>query len=176
MKKVIIFVVMALIWNINTHGQNSNSFKHIKNLYEQQEKRFFIEVFDTIHTGAEMAAKAQQELIDEIYKSFIDDYHLWARFTRKHKGEKKFSLNLRKTKGYETEAKEYLEQFKKIQDDFVDNRLTWNISELVKTLTKERLMPYISPVVEKFATRTENTFKKLKSTHSESRQKTRRRR
>lgn len=167
MKKVIILLASALIClNIsNIYGQKSASFKKIGNLYEQQTKIFFVDVFDLVKTGPEMAVAAQTEMEEMVYQCFLSDFALWAKHSKKYQGEKKFVLTLKGTKEYQTESTEYMNQFKKIQDEFVDNRLTWKQDELVKVLTKERLMKYITPIVEKFVKRTENNLTKLKSSY-----------
>jgi len=150
---------------MSTHAKKSSSFKKISKLYEQQTKTFFVDVFDMVRTGPEMAATANAEMEEMIYQCFLSDFALWAKFTKKNQGGKKFLLKLKGTKKYSNEATEYISQFKKIQDEFVDNRLIWKQDELAKVLTKEKLIKYIQPIVEKFAKRTEDNLAKLKSSY-----------
>ncbi len=169
MKRLILFgIVLAFAIN-SGFAQKTSTFKKIGKLYEYQLKTFFIDVFELTKTGSEMAASAQAEMEEAIYQAYLSDFALWAKFSQKYQGEKTFVLILQGAKEYEkkyeTESNEYLIQFKKIQDEFVDKRLIWKKDELSKVLTKESLMPYITPVVTKFATRTEQTLAKLKSTY-----------
>lgn len=163
--KKIIFLIAVMCVSMSTYAKKTSSFKKISKLYEQQTKIFFVDVFDMVRTGPEMAATAQAEMEEMIYQCFLSDFALWAKYTKKHQGEKKFVLNLKGSKKYSNESTEYVTQFKKIQDEFVDNRLTWKQDELAKVLTKEKLMKYITPIVEKFAKRTEDNLAKLKSSY-----------
>lgn len=167
MKKLTFLLGIVLVFAINSgFAQKSSSFKKIGKLYEQQTKTFFAEVFDSSLTGTEMAKAARAEMEDMIHQCFLNDFSLWAKFSKKYQGDKKFVLTLSRTKEYEAESNEYMNQFKKIQDEFVDNRLKWEKDELSKVLTKERLQKYIDPVVKKFEIRTTDLLAKLKSTYT----------
>lgn len=167
MKKKFVILTMALmvVGTINTYAQTSKSMTRIRNLYETQVDRFFIDVFELTKTGLEMDTIARAEMEEQIYQCFLSDFAMWAHWTQKYEGEKPFVLEFKGIKGYETETTEYLNQFKKIQDEFVDQRLTWKKEELPKVLTKERLQKYIDPVAVKFETRTKNLLTTLKSTY-----------
>ena len=167
MKRLTFLLGIVLVFAVSSgFAQKSSSFKKIGKLYEQQTKKFFNEVFDSTLTGSEMAAAARSEMEDMVYQCFLNDFALWAKYSKKHQGDKKFVLTLSRTKEYEAESNEYMNQFKKIQDEFVDNRLKWEKDELSKVLTKERLQEYINPVVAKFETKTTSLLGKLKSTYT----------
>jgi len=164
MKKKIFFIIVILCtFGITTSfaQKKSSTFKGIINLYEKQVERFFIDVFELKKTGPEMAIEAKKEMEEKLYRAFISDFMLWAKWVKKHQGEKSFVLKLKGTKKYETESGEYLNQFKLIQQNFVDERLIWNKEKLSKVLTQEKMQPYINPVVEKFRDRTNALFLKI---------------
>lgn len=166
MKRLTFLLGIVLVFAISSgFAQKSSSFKKIGKLYETQEKQFFVDVFDTTKTGAVMLAALRTEMDSLVYECFLADFMLWAKFTQKHKGEKKFILKFRSAKEYETESNEYFNQFKRLQDAFVDNRLTWTESELKKFLTKQRLQEYITPVTNKFETRITSLLAKLRSNY-----------
>lgn len=145
----------------SSFAQKSSTFKGIINLYEKQVDRFFVDVFELTKTGPEMAKEAEIEMDEKIYQAFLSDFALWAKWVKKHHGEKSFVLKLKGTKDYETESKEYEKQFKLIQQNFVDERLIWDKKTLSKVLTKEKLQEYITPVTEKFADRTTKLLTKI---------------
>ena len=162
MKKIIvIWLVLCVATGSSFAQKKSPSFKGIINLYEKQVDRFFVDVFELTKTGPEIAKEAQIEMDEKIYQAFLSDFALWGKWVKKHHGEKSFVLKLKGTKDYETESREYQNQFKLIQADFVDERLIWNKDQLSKVLTKEKLQQYITPIMEKFADRTEKLLLKI---------------
>lgn len=161
----IIVTIMLFAVTSSIYAQKSSSIKKMGNLYETQVDRFLIDVFELTKTGFEMDTTARAEMEEQIYQCFVSDFATWAKWTKKHKGEKPFVLKFTGAKGYEKETTEYLKQFKKIQDEFVDLRLQWTNEELPKVITKERLQEYITPVADKFNARTAILLTKLKSTY-----------
>lgn len=162
MKKIIVILIVLCVATGSSFAQKkSSSFKGIINLYEKQVDRFFVDVFELSKTGVEMSQEAQTEMEEKIYQAFLSDFALWAKWTKKHHGTKSFILKLKGTKDYETESREYQAQFKIIQAEFVDERLIWNKDQLSKVLTKEKLQQYITPIMEKFADRTEKLLLKI---------------
>lgn len=165
MRKICLILIALCAVASSGFAQKSSSIKKIGHLYETQVATFLVDVFELTKTGPVMAATARADMEEQIYQCFISDFAAWAKWTQKHEGDKPFVLKFKGIKGYETESTEYLTQFKKIQDEFVDKRLTWTEEELPKVLTKERLQKYITPVADKFETRTTNLLAKLKSSY-----------
>lgn len=147
-------MVLCIATGSSFAQKKSSSFKGITTLYEKEVDLFFTDVFAVQKTGIEMDTTSRKKMEVEIYDAFISDFYLWAKWTKKYHGEKPFELKLKGTKEYETESTEYLKQFKLIQANFVKERLIWSEEELKKVLTQERLQPYITPVVKKFADKT----------------------
>lgn len=171
MKKVI-FIPTILLCLLTTSsgfaqifGQRpSKSFKEVTATYNLQVKQFFIDVFELQKTGEMIETGMREELEKLIYEALLVDFNSWKEFTLKHQGEKKFILELKNTKGFEPEAKEYVNQFKNFQKNFVNNRMTWTAAELTNVLTKDELQEFIDPVMKKFEDRTKKLFEKLAKT------------
>jgi len=162
--KLVLVMMFALVIS-NTFAQGSSkSFKTIKALYEVQVDQFFIDVFELQKTGETMKTTMKEELEAKILEAFILDFNSWKAFAIKHKGEKKFELKLKGIKGFEAESKEYTNQFKNFQKDFVANRMIWSESELKNVLTQDELQKFIDPVMKKFEDRTKKLFEKLAKT------------
>ena len=164
MKKIIFLMTIVLCFAVsNSFAQKkTNTFKKIEHTYEKQTMWFFKHVFLQEKTGKDLDTTIRDIMEKRIYDQMIRDYWHWAKFTRKHETEKKFELKLKHTKSYETEAAEYITQFKLLQKDFVDERLVCSMDQLSKILTPEKLQPYIDGVMKKFENRTKTMFLKLK--------------
>lgn len=166
MKKLMFVITIVICFTMsNSFAQSSSkSFKSVSETYNIQVKQFFIDVFELQKTGEVIKATMEEELETKIFEAFLVDFNAWKEFTLKHQGNKKFVLQLKGVKGFETESKEYTNQFKAFQKNFVDKRLTWSESELTKVLTKEEFQKYIDPVMKKFEDRTKKLFEKLAKT------------
>ncbi|HMS90923.1 MAG TPA: hypothetical protein PKC87_01785 [Candidatus Absconditabacterales bacterium] len=166
MKKLTCILSMMLCFIAsNSFAQSaSKSFKEVTATYNLQVKQFFIDVFELQKTGEVIETTMREELETKIYEAMLVDFASWKDFSIKHQGDKKFILELKSIKGFEPEAKEYVNQFKNFQKDFVNNRMTWTEAELAKVLTKEELQKFIDPVMKKFEERTKKLFEKLAKT------------
>ncbi len=166
MKKLIFVLAMMLCFVANDSfaQSSSKSFKSVTETYKIQMKQFFVDVFELQKTGETIETQMKEELETKIYEAMLVDFASWKEFSCKHQGDKKFILELKNIKGFEPEAKEYVNQFKNFQKDFVNNRMIWNESELAKVLTKEELQKFIDPVMKKFEDRTKKLFDKLAKT------------
>jgi len=163
MKKITFILALCFaLGNINAQ-KPSKEFKTVVKTYQKQTKWFFEEVFALQKTGPEMDTTTRGVMETAIYQAFLADFSNWAKFVRKNQGEKKFSFTIKPIKGFEAEGNEYQNQFKKMQNQFIDERLIVNKEELEKTLTKEKLQPFIDGVLKKFADRTKKMIEKLKA-------------
>jgi hypothetical protein len=157
-------LVFCLVISHTFAQSSSKSFKPIKALYEVQVNQFFVDVFELQKTGATIENTMKEELEAKIFEAFLLDFNKWKEFAIKHKGEKKFEFKLKEMKDFEAEGKEYTNQFKNFQKDFVANRMLWSESELKNILTKEELQKFIDPVMKKFEDRTKKLIQKLTKT------------
>jgi len=165
--KKLMFVLAMMLCFVASNGfaqSSSKSFKGVTETYKIQMKQFFVDVFELQKTGEVIETTMKDELEIKIYEAMLVDFASWKAFSCKHQGDKKFILELKSIKGFEPEAKEYINQFKAFQKDFVTNRMTWTESELALVLTKEELQKFIDPVMKKFEDRTKKLFEKLAKT------------
>lgn len=166
MKKIFAIFTIVLFGLATSNGfaqKASKEFKNVVKTYEKQTKWFFEEVFALQKTGTEMDTTTKEIMEKAIYQAFLDDFSKWAKFVKKSQGSKKFDFTIKPVKGFESEGSEYRNQFKQLQNQFVNERLTNSKEELEKTLTKEKLQPYINGVIKKFKDRTKKLIEKLKA-------------
>lgn len=165
--KKLVFVLAMMLCFVASNGfaqSSSKSFKSVTETYNLQVKQFFIDVFELQKTGEVIETTMREELETKIYEAMLVDFASWKEFSIKHQGDKKFILELKSIKGFEPEGKEYVNQFKNFQKDFVNNRMIWTESELANVLTKEELQKFIDPIMNKFEDRTKKLFEKLAKT------------
>jgi hypothetical protein len=168
MKKTFFLITIVLccfaISNSVFAQKHSKSLNKIGKVYKAQERIFLKDAFALKKTGGAMDSTMTKAMEDKIFDRMVKDFTYFGKFSIKKDAEKTLELKLRGAKKYEIEGDGYLAQFKLLQNEFINQRLTWSKENVAAFLTQDHLQPYISAVRKMFENTLKTKFQNLKPT------------